>query len=478
VRPLVWFRADLRVRDNPALYYASRAASKGVIAVFTICPEQWKLHDWGAPKVNFTLRNLIELSGALEKLNIPLRLITTSTFGNVPAELLHFAERHGCDTLYFNEEYELNEARRDRQVRALFEEHNRQVHVFADQTVFTPGSITKDNGSAYTVFAAFRKKWWNTYNATGAPAPLLLPRTQSALALQPARIPMRLRAFAKFDRPDLWPAGERRAAERLRQFISRRVGNYHELRDFPAANATSSLSPYLASGVLSVRHCLQAALCPDEGQRDRGRPGITAWVTELIWREFYRSILAAFPRVSMHRPFRLETEAVRWQADEAQFEAWREGRTGIPIVDAGMRQLHETGWMHNRVRMIVASFLTKDLLIDWRWGERHFMQYLVDADLANNNGGWQWSASTGTDAAPYFRIFNPFTQGQRFDPDGSYVRRFVPELAKLTDERVHRPRDERSGTTARLDYPLPIVNHAAARRRVLGVFARLRRTTK
>lgn len=210
----------------------------------------------------------------------------------------------------------------------------------------------------------------------------------------------------------------------------------------------------------------------NRGRAGSGRKGVTTWIGELIWREFYRHILIGFPQVCMNRPFRVETDRLPWRYDEGQFEAWCAGRTGVPVVDAGMRQLAQTGWMHNRLRMITAMFLTKDLFIDWRLGERHFMRHLVDGDFANNNGGWQWSASTGTDAAPYFRIFNPFNQSRRYDPTGDYIRRFVPELEGVSADDIHEPHKSKSLAT---DYPRPIVDHDAVRRGTIKAFQGLSR---
>ncbi|MEO1513280.1 MAG: FAD-binding domain-containing protein, partial [Planctomycetota bacterium] len=229
--------------------------------------------------------------------------------------------------------------------------------------------------------------------------------------------------------------------------------------------------PYLAHGVISPRQCVEAALGVNQGRIDSGDPGVIGWIEELIWREFYQHVIAAFPRVCKGRAFRTDMDRVEWSHDQGLFDAWREGRTGYPIVDAAMRQLAQTGWMHNRLRMIVAMFLTKDLMIDWRWGERHFMNRLVDGDFASNNGGWQWSASTGTDAQPYFRIFNPTTQGEKFDRDGEFIRRFVPELSELPGKAIHDPSS--AGLFGELDYPDPIVDHRAARETTLARFKAL-----
>jgi deoxyribodipyrimidine photo-lyase len=265
--------------------------------------------------------------------------------------------------------------------------------------------------------------------------------------------------------PALPAGGAQAARRRLRRFLDGAARRYHEDRDRPDLDATSRLSPYLRFGAISVRECFERAeeaACAEPAMQR----GVSRWRDELIWREFYAGILEEQPRV-LHESYRREYDAVVWNDDAQGFEAWCQGRTGYPIVDAGMRQLQATGWMHNRVRMIVASFLTKDLLIDWREGERFFFEQLVDGDPASNNGGWQWAASTGTDAQPYFRIFNPVSQGRRWDPEGRYVRRWIPELRRVPDAHVHSP----WGAGRRpVDYPPPLVDHAERREIALERF--------
>jgi deoxyribodipyrimidine photo-lyase len=259
--------------------------------------------------------------------------------------------------------------------------------------------------------------------------------------------------------------GEAAASRRLGRFLETAAGRYHEDRDRPDIDGTSRLSPYLRFGVISVRHCFERA---EEAARAEPalRQGAAKWLDELIWREFYSAILEQHPRV-LNQNYQRNYDGLVWNDDSKGFEAWCEGRTGYPIVDAGMRQLRATGWMHNRVRMIVASFLTKDLLIDWREGERFFFEHLVDGDPASNNGGWQWAASTGTDAQPYFRIFNPVAQGRRWDPEGRYVRRWVPELRQVPNPHVHAPWEADRPPTA---YPPPLVDHAERRELALERF--------
>ncbi|HVP12097.1 MAG TPA: deoxyribodipyrimidine photo-lyase [Phycisphaerae bacterium] len=473
MRALVWFRSDLRVDDNTALSAACAAADRGIAGVFLLSPRQWRRHDWADIKVEFLLRNLACLAERLKRWRIPLLVREAATFADVPDVLLALANRLQCDALYFNREYEVNEQRRDAAVAKTFEREGIAVRSFHDQTIVPPDALRTSTGRFYTMFAPFKRAWIACVRER-EPAPVPAPRPQPALVCAPDSIP---ESVAGFDLSkgslEEWPAGERYAAARLSTFVDRRLASYKQLRDFPGSEATSRLSPYLAIGVISPRRCLAEARQANRGRLNDGRAGPATWISELVWREFYRHVLIGYPRVSMNRAFKPATERLPWRHDEEPFQAWCEGRTGFPIVDAGMRQLFRTGWMHNRLRMIVAMFLSKDLFIDWRRGEQHFMRHLVDGDLANNNGGWQWSASTGTDAVPYFRVFNPWLQSRKCDPDGEFIRRWVPELRCVDPRVLHHPpllaRERRAG----LAYAQPICDHEAARQRVIEAFRNL-----
>jgi deoxyribodipyrimidine photo-lyase len=478
MRPLVWFRSDLRLGDNPALQRASQKARRGLLAVYFLTPAQWNAHDWSDAKVEFVVHNLGVLSRELEDINVALLVERVDDFAAIPEKLLRLMKKHRCDALYFNREYEANEQRRDEQVIAGFRGAGIPVYAFADQTVIEPGQLRTGSGGFYSVYGAFRRRWLERIQRPELLEVLPRPRRQEALVGRPGVIPRRITGFRLSGKiTDPWPAGERAARSRLRTFLERRVNDYRDERDLPARDGTSGLSPYLALGVLSPREVLTKAV--DHGKRAGGSPGLSTWIDQLIWREFYRHVLVGFPHVSRSRPFRPESDAIPWRYEESEFRAWCEGRTGVPIVDAGMRQLNETGWMHNRLRMITAMFLAKHLLIDWRMGEQYFMRKLVDGDLANNNGGWQWCASTGTDAAPYFRVFNPWTQGRRFDPDGEFIRSHVPELRHLRARDMHDPERLQKLPRTTLDYPFPLVEHRKARERAIrtfgAVFGRRRR---
>lgn len=469
---LVWLRSDLRVHDNTAL---AAAAERGpVVVVVTPCYPQWRQHGHGANKLDFLRRGLHVLQQALAGYHIPLKVIDCDTFAEIPEVLAALCASLNVAALHFNDEYAINEQIRDAAVRRRLADLDIRLHHYTDMIAFAPGELLTGKGDYYGVFTPFSKRWHKDLEARRlklAPAPgvqatPLDPHGQAipgdAIPSLPHDLPVPVDA-------SLWPAGEDAAQERLERFMTFRARRYHEQRDLPATRGTSELSAYLALGMISARQCYAAVLA-ENGSLSDGDVGLTAWVNELIWREFYQHILIGFPRVNRHRPFQRHTEALAWRDDDAGFDAWCEGRTGYPLVDAAMRQLTSTGWMHNRLRMVTAMFLTKHLLIDWRRGEAFFMEHLVDGELGANNGGWQWAASTGTDAAPYFRIFNPTTQGERFDKDAEFIASLVPELSSLPAKRRHQPSDEDRHACG---YPRPIVDHKAARLRALDAFKAL-----
>ncbi len=471
MKSLVLFRRDLRVTDNHALFYAARESQAGVIALFIVTPQQWKEHDDADCKVKFWLDNLSALSMELAKLNIPLCVESCDSFTEVPETVVEFARRNDCSAVYLNREYEVNEQRRDVGIGTACEAADIAVRRFHDRVVVPPREIETKEGKFYSVFTPYRRVW--DTKALEFLEVLPKPAKQKKLDIKATKIPNRVAGFDWSDfRPDLWPASEDEAKNRLLCFADR-ISGYHEARDIPSINGTSQISPYLAAGVISPRQCLAAAVQVNRG-KIVGDGGATTWVSELTWRDFYTHVLVACPRVSMHQPFKLKTNALKWREDESEFQAWADGQTGYPIVDAGMRQLNRTGWMHNRLRMVTAMFLTKNLLIDWRWGERYFMQKLIDGDLAANNGGWQWSASTGTDAVPYFRIFNPFSQSKRFDSNGSFIKKMCPELADVPVSSLHDPKKlSASIEELQLEYPKYVVDYKAGRERALKAFKSL-----
>ncbi len=467
-RQLLWLRNDLRIQDNTAL--AAALAAGPTVAVFLLSPKQWLAHDDAACKVDFWLRNLVELQESLATLNVPLLIRYAAEWQQAPKVIAELCQQLNISAVQVNTEYGIHESQRDLAVGALLVDQGILFHSHLDQLLFKPGSVLTQTGTYFKVFSQFKKICYQRlYDYL--PETIATPKAQAALDIISDAIPNTVAGFSATD-PSvqaLWPAGEQAAQQRLQTFAEQAIDDYLDQRDIPAVPGTSQLSAYLAAGVISVRQCLHAALAANQGEFDSGKPGVATWINELLWREFYKHILVGYPKVSRSRAFKPETEFLAWRHSPKDLLAWQQGRTGFPIIDAAMRQLLATGWMHNRLRMVVAMFLTKNLLIDWREGERFFMQHLIDGDLAANNGGWQWSASTGTDAVPYFRIFNPISQSQRFDPKGTFIRHWVPELKHLSDKEIHQPK-LLTGLFGTADYPKPIVDLSASRQRALSAF--------
>ena len=456
---LIWFRSDLRVHDNPALYAAMQDGP--TIGLYFLTEMQWQIHNVAPIQQDLILRQLVTLSEELGALGVPLIVIHSSDFAGVIPAIKKAVTKYKIEQVYFNHEYEWNEAQLSELVSAQLETMNIRVKGFDDQCLIAPGKIYNKQGTFYKVFTAFKNAYLSELNEQSRPI-YPLPAAQaktdiqtdlSAIANTPIESLTNIDATEKDNWASLWPTDPGHALTLLERFVDEDILHYHELRDIPSIEGTSKLSAYLAIGAISVRQCYQAAIVISNALDN---PGVKTWVVELIWRDFYRHLMVAYPEICRFKPFKMNTDQLPWKQDAKLFQAWCEGRTGYPIVDAAMRQLVATGWMHNRLRMVSAMFLTKHLFIDWRLGEQFFMQYLVDGDLASNNGGWQWSASTGVDAVPYFRIFNPTRQSQRFDENGEFIRQYVPELAKLDNKSIHQPNKQQQTLCG---YVAPIVDH-------------------
>lgn len=468
---LVWFRQDLRIQDHCALFHA--ALADHTIALVVLSPTQWKMHQDSAAKINLYLRQLNDLQQQLNHQNIPLHCLIIETWDNIPKALAQFSEQHAISDLHFNIEVGVNEHLRDQKVIEALTPLSIQIHQYHDRTLFPLGSIRNQSGQPYQVFSAFKKKCMEQLVIGQFSQPYPAPAAQSRSAYFDD-INTDLRALSDLYTANMqsidakWPCGEAYAQQQLEAFIEDRLEYYHLERDLPYLEGTSQISPYLNLGILSIRQCLAALFAISDQHVVLQHQGQEIWLNELLWREFYLHLMHDHPRLSKHLPYKENTLNIPWRDAPDDLVAWQTGQTGIPIVDAGMRQMLATGWMHNRVRMICAMFLTKNLLIDWRAGEAWFMQHLVDGDLAANNGGWQWSASTGTDSAPYFRIFNPVSQSQKFDPEGEYIRHWVPELSALSARDIHEPYAKNPNMA--LNYPKPIVDLKKSRVRAIETF--------
>ncbi len=472
---IVWLRRDLRLSDNVALERAARESDR-VVCAFVLDPALLRSGEFGAPIVQFFFESLAELRATLRARGSDLALLE----GDFAHELARLAKRVDAKAVHFNVDYEPAAIARDRAVRASLEKHGLTIASHTDHVFYAANETLKADGAPYTVFTPYKRRWLERLERD--PRPSIDSHAALAGKLVPAETIGTTREVPTpqtygHESSETFPhGGEKRAHAALATFIEAHAGDYAEARNFPEVPGTSHLSPHLRAGTIGIRTCVHAALDARKRMRGKHATGVETWLSELIWRDFYMQILANFPHVATG-PFVDAANKLKWRHAPKDFEAWCAGRTGYPIVDAAMIQLNTYGWMHNRLRMIVASFLTKDLLVDYRLGERYFAQHLADYDLAANNGGWQWASSTGTDAAPYFRVFNPILQSKKFDPQGTFIRSMIPALAQIPSPAIHEPwsltpiQAESFNFRLGRDYPEPIVDHAMARQRALDAFA-------
>lgn len=481
---LVWMRRDLRVDDHAAMWHALRTARRvwcGFVfdrAILDPLPRADR-------RVEFIRDSLVGVDAELRALAASHGVEGAGLIvrhGQAVDQIVALARSLAVQAVYASHDDDPRALARDARARGALADAGIMLHTCKDHVILERDEVMTASGSPFSVFTPYRNAWLRKLEPSHL-EPYPVARHAGALAPRPACEPgVPTLPEIGFEPTNLHqlrlPSGPAGAQELLDDFLDR-IDRYHETRDFPAVKGPSYLGPHLRFGTVSVRRLVREA----HQRAAAGSRGAEVWLAELVWREFYHQVLHHHPHVVGHA-FRPACDGIRWEhgrkADE-HFAAWCEGRTGYPLVDAAMHQITQTGYMHNRLRMIVASFLTKDLGIDWRRGEAWFAERLNDYELASNNGGWQWSASTGCDAQPWFRIFNPVTQSRRFDPDGRFIRRYLPQLEGLPDKLVHapwlaRPADlEAAGVALGRDYPQPIVDHAAARERTLARYAQVGR---
>jgi deoxyribodipyrimidine photo-lyase len=473
-RSLVWFRRDLRDYDNAALFYALKHA-KQTYCVFIFDREILdQLRNKADRRVEFIWDSVVELKQALQARGGDLIV----RYARADEAIVQLARELKINAVFTNEDYEPMARARDERVTQSLQGFDCELRLCKDTVIFQKSEVLTQASKPFTVFTPYKNAWLKSlteYHTRAYPT----ERYQAHFAKPAASVAKQLPSLAEMGfQPTnikaLGIQGGMTGAAKLIADFDDRIGDYKAARDFPAVKGVSYLSVHNRFGTCSIRELARLAVQKKAANASEAE-GIQGWLNELIWRDFYFQII-------FHRPaaatasFKPEYDQLRWENDKSLFAAWCEARTGYPIIDAAMRQLNQTGFMHNRLRMIVASFLTKDLLIDWRWGEQYFAEHLNDFDLSANNGGWQWAASTGCDAQPYFRIFNPQSQSERFDPQGKFIRRYVPELAALNDKAIHAPQllkpIEAGGLGFELGkhYPAPIVDHAVQRDKALAMY--------
>lgn len=478
-----WFRRDLRVVGNPALQWNWQAHHGKTLGLFIFDQKFLSRPDFSHDRFGFFLKSIADLKKRLQAIGSDLLVIDDQPESGLTRVASALKAQNFEVSVSFNRDYEPFARARDQKAKDKLSALNVFVHTEADHLLVEPDLALKDDGTPYKVYSPFYRKWYQIIHQPEQLKRIELQRKslkkatsgktwepENAISWKSVlgggeQFVDALDGFiadnAKRLTVPLPETGQDAVFESLKAF-AKKIEKYGDQRDFPSIAGTSKFSLYLKNGSITTTQIIAALNLDDK----KLSPNREKFLKEIAWREFYYSILYHFPRVETEA-FIEKYRGIQWENDKELFEAWKKGMTGFPIVDAGMRELAQTGWMHNRVRMIVASFLTKDLLIDWRWGEKYFMEKLLDGDLAPNNGGWQWAASTGCDPQPYFRIFNPWLQGQRFDEDCEYIRKYIPELAKVSNKDIHNPEGDRS----RYGYPAPIVDHQSQKPKALALFS-------
>ena len=469
-KSLVWFRRDLRDYDHAALYYALKNSSQ-VYCAFVFDTEILDLlQDKADRRVEFIWESIRELKTAMQKNGSDLIVL----YGKARHEIPQLAFELGVEAVFLNHDYEPAAIARDADVSQQLAQKNIAFHQYKDQVIFEKDEVLTLNNKPYSVFSPYRntalKKlndfYVQPYAVDSHIKNLAKPAASNLISLEEM-------GFARTNLKTIkLPTGMSGGQTLFEDFVNR-MPQYKATRDFPSIKGPSYLSVHLRFGTISIRHLARTAR---NMMNDGAGDGAYSWLNELIWRDFYFQILHHNPRVAAGHAFKAEFESLPFPNNQALFKAWCDGQTGYPLVDAAMRQLNQTGWMHNRLRMVAASFLVKDLLVDWRLGEQYFAEKLIDFDFSANNGGWQWAASTGCDAQPWFRIFNPITQSEKFDASGKFIRKYVPELSACNDKEIHAPwlmpplRQQSINVIIQQQYPAPVVDHATQRSLCLSLY--------
>lgn len=465
---LCWIRRDLRFDDHHALYMSLQGASQVFVVFIFDTTILNQLKNKSDQRVDFIYQSLVEIEKKFQEFGSSLII----RYGDPKEEIPKICSEFKISTLFFNRDYEPYAKKRDDFIKKTLEKKDIGVHDFKDHVFYEKHEVLTGSRDIYKVFTPYKNKWLETFSAQDEIVPFYKCNLKNLAKWNNSKSILNFNwykemGFSQTQEKVILIPGIIAAQEQLKKF-KKVMSSYDKARDFPALNQTSNLSPYIRMGNISIREMISASL-------EKRNNGSQIWLSELIWRDFYQVILDVYPKVETHC-FKQEYDKLNWPGTSKLFDLWCEGKTGYPIIDAAMRCLNATGMMHNRLRMIVASFLTKTLLVDWRNGEKYFAALLLDYDLAANNGGWQWSASTGVDAQPYFRIFNPYNQSQKFDPEGEFIRHWCPELKKFSNKLIHAPHDADLADQIQAecqigkDYPHPIVNYKIQKEKALKMF--------
>lgn len=456
-RSVCWIRRDLRLEDHKSLSEALKHSEEVVICFIFDKTILDHLEDKDDRRMTFIEESLVEIEDRLEKVDSALIL----RYGDPLNEIPKLIDELKADALFFNRDYEPDAKKRDELVSQKLEKKKISVLSFKDQVIFEGSEIVNLSGGTYKVFTPYKNAWLKKFkfNSDASKQEIKKSSLISKSKIKKHLKKIRIKDLGFTQTENRIKGGAKSAHDQFKSYL-KSISEYEKVRNIPSLDATSELSTHLRFGTISIRQCVREAY-PLKNK------GAQTWLSELIWRDFFSMILDQYPHV-VDEPFQIKKyHALKWPGKQSNFIAWCEGKTGYPIVDAAMRCLVQTGWMHNRLRMVVGSFLCKDLLVDWMKGERFFARYLLDYDLSSNNGNWQWCASTGCDAQPYFRVFNPVEQSKRFDPEGIFIKRFCPELNHLSSKEIHFPQGVKG-------YPRPIVDHKEQRQKAIALFKDLK----
>ncbi|CAL4322144.1 deoxyribodipyrimidine photo-lyase [Buchnera aphidicola] len=462
---LMWFRNDLRIHDNTALYSACKNTKANVLSIFIATPKQWESHLMSFKKSEYIYKNLLILKKNIMQLGIPLYFYESEDFLTSIKFLIIFCKKHKVNAIFYNYQYEFNERKRDYLIKKMLKKENISTYAFHDEILFSPDKIHKKNGQPYNIFSSFKK---NIIKKIQEQVPLSFPIPNIRICSKMEKNVIKFTYPREKIDERLFPIGEKCALNNLLFFINKKIINYNSEHHSPNLNSTSFLSASFSIGILSFRQCITLLL--KKKNYELKTIDQCLWLNELIWREFYKYLLIRYPEISQNKALSHLDNKILWNNNKEHLNAWQKGKTGYPIVDAGMRQLNKLGWMHNRIRMITASFLVKDLLINWKEGEKYFISKLIDGDLAINNGNWQWIASIGINSNPYFKIFNPINQAKKFDKEGIFVKTYLPELRSIPNSDIFTPHLWSQRTGNKINYPIPIVNHEKTKKNVISVF--------
>lgn len=480
---IYWFRKDLRLTDNFALSEFIKNVSENDKFLFLYIKNSNTYNYFGGKRIGFLYETLSGLEEELKSLNLHLKIIE----GKSKEVFEKLISEYDNISVYCNMQIEPYCIGRDKETDELLRKTGNNFYAYSDTTIFEPGEILNGDGNQYKVYTPFKNQCLKNlkeyhYKKIESTPDKLDPANEEQLKnFTETDIEEEI---IKIQRSDLIKGGRKEGLKLLKDFYESGLEEYKSKRDYPSVKGTSLISAHLHFGTIGIREAFRTGFIKLSKVKDENvKTEVMTWINELLWREFYYNITFHNPRI-MFESFKIEYDNINWINDEENFDKWCKGMTGYPIVDAGMRQLNTEGWMHNRVRMITAMFLTKDLLTDWRWGEKYFAEHLIDLDFSSNNGGWQWSASTGVDAQPYFRIFNPHLQSKKFDPEGIYIKRYLPELSSLPVEFIHEPnqmsqeQQENFGVIIGKDYPEPVVEHFSVKNEVIKRFKEVTESSK